>query len=241
VKEESLLLRLLVLVLAAIAIISFDLGIDSKFSYGLIPICAMGSLWSYVCRHFIGKYFLIHFALLGCVIIFSCYWISAGQFDRSSWAARSWIAPIAFSLIVQTIALWLAYYRFVLSSSVLISSCQMIGAVLLADKLIFLLPLVLFLLVLIPTLLLIYRSTINLPPIGLSIWSIPGQLNERNLPWLYLLKITTITLVGSILLAIFISTSQPILLASFPGSEQFKTQPKPDTKLTTKQTTPFPP
>jgi hypothetical protein len=69
VKEESLLLRLLVLVLAAIAIISFDLGIDSKFSYGLIPICAMGSLWSYVCRHFIGKYFLIHFALLGCVII----------------------------------------------------------------------------------------------------------------------------------------------------------------------------
>jgi hypothetical protein len=235
VKEESLLLRSLVLMLASIAIISFDLGIGSSFSYGIIPLCAIGSLWSYICRH-LDKNLLIHLALLGFVSILSYYWISAGQFDNSSWATRSWIAPIAFSLIVQTLALWLAYYRFVLSSSVMISSCQMIGAVLLADKLIFLLPLILFLLCLVITLFLIYRSTINLPPIGLSIWSIPGQLNERNLPWLYLLKIIAITLIGGSFFALFISTSQPIFFAHFPGSEQSKTQAKPDTKLTTKQT-----
>jgi hypothetical protein len=94
VKEESLLLRSLVFVLASIAIISFDLGIDSRFSIGLIPICIMGSLWSYFCRHFLDKYWLTNLALLGVVIIFSYYWVSAGQFDNSSWVARSWIAPI---------------------------------------------------------------------------------------------------------------------------------------------------
>jgi hypothetical protein len=66
VKEESLLLRSLVLVLALIAIISFDLALGSYLSLPLIALFFMGSLWSYVCRHLEGT-MIVRIALLGFV------------------------------------------------------------------------------------------------------------------------------------------------------------------------------
>jgi hypothetical protein len=225
VKEESLLLRSLVFLLASIAITSFDLALGSSLSLPLMPLFIMGSLWSYICRHS-EKKLIVHLALLGFVCIFACYWVAQGQFYNFTGDTRTWIPAIAFSFIVQTIGLWQAYSRSVLSSSIMISSFQMVGAILFAHDIKFLPLLALFILIVVPTLWLICRSTINLPPIGISVWPIPNQLNERHLPWWYLLKIVAITLTSSVIFALYLLTNEPIVAAIFPGATAVKSVPQ---------------
>jgi hypothetical protein len=234
VKEESLLLRSLVLVLASIALISLDLAVGSSFSPVIMPLCVMGSLWSYVFRH-LHKNMIAHIALIGGVLIFSYYWVSIGQFDHSSADAKSWVSAIGISVIAQTIGLWLAYFLFMLNSSVWISSFQMIVAILLAHNVKFVPLLVLFLLVLGPTLTLIYRSKIRLPPIGLSIWPIPKQLNERHFPWWYITKITVLALlIGSVVG--LMATALPRFSTNIPNQDPLATKPKITLNLTSSQT-----
>jgi hypothetical protein len=222
-----------VLALAVIAIISFDLALSSNLSLPLMPLLVLGSLWSYLCRHVERN---VNIAVLGFVGVFACYWVAQGPFYSFTGDTRTWIPAIAFSFIFQTIGLWQAYSRSVLSSSVMLSSFQIVGAILFANDIKFSLLLILFLLIIVPTLWLIYRSTINLSPIGISIWPIPKQLNERHLPWWYLFKIVAITLASSSIFTMYLLTNEPIVAAIFPNDKTVETVSQSTVALTSQQT-----
>jgi hypothetical protein len=209
--EQSLLLWALVVLLAITAFISLDLATHSFFSLLAIPFGVAGSLWSYRRRQ-LTKHLLTHFVFtLAVFLVLSClggaFW---GQTIEKAkhflGSERDLVLPLAMSFLlvaIQLVRMWSLCYKRGLASSVLISTMLMVSTILIGDNLGFLLLLALFVILLLPTLMLFYRSTLHLKPIGLSIVPRPQQLTERHVPWKYLTKIAVFAVTLGCLLSLF--------------------------------------
>jgi hypothetical protein len=229
VPEESLLLWLMVILLAITAFISLDIATHNSFSLLAIPFSIAGWLWSYRRRH-LAKHWLTHlvfWAALVLVLFFlgSAFW--AQTIERAKHflgTDRDLVVPLALSFLLvalQTVRMWSLCYGRGLSSSVVISVVLMASTLVIGNNPGFLLTLVLFVGLLVPTLMLFYRSTIQLKPIGVSIVPRPQQLTERHVPWQYLTKIAALTLVLGCILALFAPHLRlPEVSWDIPGLDQ---------------------
>ncbi len=229
VPEESLLLWLLVILLALIAFVSLDIATHTSFSLLAIPFGIAGGLWSYRRRR-LANHWLTHLVFWAALVLVifclgSAFWAQTIEKAKNFLGTdRDLVVPLALSFLLvalQTIRMWSLCYRRGLSSSVVISVMLMASTLAIGNHPGFLLVLVLFVGLLVPTLMLFYRSTIKLKPIGVSIVPRPQQLTERHVPWPYLTKIAVVTLILGGILALFAPHVRlPEVSWNFPGLEQ---------------------
>jgi hypothetical protein len=229
VPEESLLLWLLVTALALIAFISLDLATRTAFSLLAIPFSIAGGLWSYRRRH-LAKHWLTHLVFWAALVLVvfclgSAFWAQMIEKAKDFLGTdRDLVVPLALGFLLvalQTIRMWSLCYKRGLSSSVVISVMLMASTLAIGNNPGFLLVLALFVGLLVPTLMLFYRSTIKLKPIGVSIVPRPQQLTERHVPWQYLTKITILALVLGGILALFAPHLKlPDVSWDLPGLDQ---------------------
>jgi TgpA N-terminal domain len=227
--EQSLLLWAMVVLLAVTAFISLDLATHTAFSFLAIPFGIAGSLWSYRRRHLTKHPLTYLVSALAIFLILTC--LSSAFWGQIIEKAKNFLGsnqdlvlPLATSFLLvalQLARMWSLCYQRGLASSVVISIMLMVGTVLIGNNFGFLLVLALFMGLLVPTLMLFYRSTINLKPIGLSIVPRPQQLTERHVPWRHLTKIAAASVVLGCMLSLFAPHLRlPEVSWDFPGVEQ---------------------
>jgi hypothetical protein len=229
VPEESLLLWLMVILLAAIAFISLDLATHTAFSLLAIPFSIAGGIWSYR-RRYLAGHWLTHLVFgVAVVMVVAC--LSGAFWGQTIEKAKHFLGtdkdlvlPLALSLLLvaaQTVRMWSLCYKNALSSSVVLSAMLMASALTLGNNLGFLLALAVFMGLLVPTLMLFYRSALKLRPVGVSIVPRPHQLTERHVPWQYLTKITVVVLVLGCTLSLFAPHLRlPPVSWNFPGLDK---------------------
>jgi hypothetical protein len=227
--EQSLLLWTMVVLLAVTASIGLDLATHATFSFLAIPFGVAGSLWSYRRRHLTKHPLTYLVSALAIVLILTClgsaFWGQTIEKAKSFLGSdRDLVLPLAtgFLLVaVQLARMWSLGYQRGLASSVVISSMLMVSTVLIGNNFGFLLVLALFVGLLVPTLMLFYRSKINLKPIGLSIVPRPQQLTERHVPWKHLIKIAATAVVLGCTLSLFAPQLRlPDISWDLPGVDQ---------------------
>jgi hypothetical protein len=245
--EQSLLLWAMVILLAFTAFISLDLATHTAFSFLAIPFGIAGSLWSYR-RRYLTKHPLTYLVTaLAIMLILTClgsaFWGQTIEKAKNFLGSdRDLVLPLAASFLlvaVQVARMWSLCYQRGLASSVVISSMLMVSTVLIGNNFGFLLLLAIFVGLLVPTLMLFYRSKINLKPIGLSIVPRPQQLTEKHVPWKYLTKIAVASVVLGCILSLFAPQLRlPDISWDLPGVDQIvknlpiQTDPKlPDSVL----------
>ncbi len=227
--EQSLLLWAMVVLLAVTAFIGLDLATHATFSFLAIPFGIAGSLWSYRRRHLTKHPFTYLVSALAIFLILTC--LSSAFWGQTIEKAKNFLGsdqdlvlPLATSFLlvaVQLARMWSLCYQRGLASSVVISSMLMVGTVLIGNNFGFLPVLALFMGLLVPTLMLFYRSAIKLKPIGLSIIPRPQQLTERHVPWQHLTKIAAASVVLGCMLSLFAPQLRlPEVSWDFPGVEQ---------------------
>jgi hypothetical protein len=209
--EQSLLLWAMVVLLAITAFIGLDLATHTAFSLLAIPFSIAGSLWSYR-RRYLSTH-SVTYLVSGLAIAFivtclgSAFWGQTIEKAKNFLGSdRDLVLPLAASFLlvaVQAAWMWSLCYERRLGGSVIISTILMMSTVLIGNNFGFLLVLTLFVGLLVPTLMLFYRSTINLKPIGLSIVPRPQQLTEKHIPWKYLTKIAVASVILGCLLSLF--------------------------------------
>ncbi len=229
VPEESLLLWLLVVLLAALAFISLDIATHAAFSFMAIPFSIAGSIWSYR-RRYLAHHWLTHLVFAAALILVlfclgGAFWGQIIERAKSFLGTdRDLVIPLALSFLLvalQTIRMWSLCYQRGLGSSIVISLMLMAGAMTIGNSPGFLVLLAIFVGLLVPALMLFYRSQIKLKPIGISIVPRPRQLTERHLPWPYLSKITALALVLGCSLALFAPHLRfPEITWNVPGLDQ---------------------
>jgi hypothetical protein len=227
--EQSLLLWAMVVLLAFTAFISLDLATHTAFSFLAIPFGIAGSLWSYR-RRYLTKHPLTYLvSALAIILILTClgsaFWGQTIEKAKNFLGSdRDLVLPLAagFLLVaVQVARMWSLCYQRGLASSVVISSMLMVSTVLIGNNFGFLLLLAIFIGLLVPTLMLFYRSKINLKPIGLSIVPRPQQLTERHIPWKYLTKIAVASVIIGCILSLFAPQLRlPDISWDLPGLDQ---------------------
>jgi hypothetical protein len=245
--EQSLLLWAMVILLAITAFIGLDLATHTAFSFLAIPFGIAGSLWSYRRRH-LSKHPITYLVSgLAIALILAClgsaFWGQTIEKAKNFLGSdRDLVLPLATSFLlvaVQVAWMWSLCYPRRLASSVIISTMLMVSTVLIGNSFGFLLVLALFVGLLVPTLMLLYRSKINLKPIGLSIVPRPQQLTERHVPWKYLTKIAVASVILGCTLSLFAPQLRlPDISWDLPGVDQIvknlpiQTDPKlPDSTL----------
>jgi hypothetical protein len=210
--EESVLLRLLVQILAAIACITADVASGTKYSLIALPLMTAGAIWSYQRRHRIQTWMTrIGFICAVVLVVMSAIGAFLGQTierlrQTDTLQATGWLLIVTMLLVtLQMLRCWTLYYRVNLSNSLFLSTLLMSRAAATAKGWGFVLVIGIFLALLLPALLLIYRSVLKLPPVGIS--SIPSatkQLTEQSVPWKDLAKIAVVSLIIGGLLALFL-------------------------------------
>lgn len=227
--EQSLLLWAMVVLLAFTAFISLDLATHTAFSFLAIPFGIAGSLWSYRRRHLTKHPLTYLVSALAIMLILTClgsaFWGQTIEKAKNFLGSdQDLVLPLAagFLLVaVQVARMWSLCYRRGLASSVVISSMLMVSTVLIGNNFGFLLLLAIFIGLLMPTLMLFYRSKINLKPIGLSIIPRPQQLTEKHVPWKYLTKIAVASVILGCILSLFAPQLRlPDISWDLPGVDQ---------------------
>jgi uncharacterized membrane protein YgcG len=227
--EQSLLLWAMVVLLAFTAFISLDLATHTAFSFLAIPFGIAGSLWSYR-RRYLTKHPLTYLvSALAIMLILTClgsaFWGQTIEKAKNFLGSdRDLVLPLAagFLLVaVQVARMWSLCYQRGLASSVVISTMLMVSTVLIGNNFGFLLLLAIFIGLLMPTLMLFYRSKIDLKPIGLSIVPRPQQLTEKHVPWKYLTKIAVASVLLGCILSLFAPQLRlPDISWDLPGVDQ---------------------
>jgi hypothetical protein len=195
--EESTFLRFLVLLLSVIGIFSLDFSLQSKFTPLALPLLILGSVWSYQRRHHSKSIpnriaFFVSLALtLAC--LFGPF---LGQLRQVAEYNRPGLTPFLIALTILTLHLFRGaslYLRRDLSIAVL-RSTLMVGVAAAVNKdLSFLVFGGIFLALLLPTMVLLHRSSLQLPP-----------SKAKNLPWNHLAQIALVTIVLGSILALFL-------------------------------------
>jgi hypothetical protein len=229
IVEQSLLLWMMAVLLAITAFIGLDLATHAAFSLLAIPFGIAGSLWSYRRRYLTRHPLTYLVSTLAIMLILTClgsaFWGQTIEKAKNFLGSdRDLVLPLAASFLlvaVQLARMWSLGYQRGLASSVLISAMLMVSTVLIGNNFGFLLILALFIGLLVPTLMLLYRSKINLKPIGLSIVPRPQQLTEKHVPWKYLTQIAVTSVVLGCILSLFAPQLRlPDVSWDWPGVDQ---------------------
>ncbi len=229
--EESTFLRFLVLLLGVIGIFSLDYSIHCNFAPLALPILILGSIWSYQRRHHSRSmpnriaFFVSLTLTLACLLgpFFS-------QLPQIAEQNRANFTPFLIALTLLTLHLFRGaglYLRKDLSIAVL-RSTLMVGVAAAVNKdLGFLFFGGSFLALLLPTMVLLYRSNLQLP-----------ASKAKNLPWQHLAQIALATILLGSILALFVPHFQLSQLGiKLPEIEQIAGQlPIPDRNKASGQT-----
>ena len=225
--EESLLFRVLVQGLFTIGIVSADLAVGTHYSRVAIPITTAGAVWSWYRRHH-SKHWLntivsvATIALLIVVLVPTLLKEVQTGIDAAATAVK-FLAAIALGLQMLLVDLQMGlsfhlYGRKVLGYCVVISSLLMAIAACLSQSIGFMILLGAFVALVIPTLMLDYRSRLALKPVGISPISTKQLLPYRHLPWKYLSQLAAIALGIGLILALFLPNFHfPHLSLQIPG------------------------
>jgi Transglutaminase-like superfamily len=217
--EESLLYRTLVCVLFAIAAISMDFAAGTHYSWLGIPITVAGSAWSWHRRHH-GKHWLNRVVSIVSVLI-ALFCILPLSYDAH--LAINQINPIlnpmappppnaaaiavSFGMLLVLVQLALSfqfYSRQMLGRSVITSTLLFSAAAYLGSGITFVILCGGFIALAIATLMLDYRSKLELKPIGIAAIPLPGHLPPRYLPWRYLSQLAAIAIGIGLIIALFL-------------------------------------
>ncbi len=211
--EESLLFRVLVQGLFTIGIVSADLAVGTHYSQVAIPITTAGAAWSWYRRHH-SKHWLntivsvttIAF-LIGVLVPTLLKEVQIG-IDGVAISVK-FQAAIALGLQMLLVDLQMGlsfhlYGRKVLGYCVAISGLLMAIAACLSQSIGFMILLSGFVVLVIPTLMLDYRSRLALKPVGISPMPTKQLLPYRHLPWKYLSQLAAIALGIGLILAVFL-------------------------------------
>jgi hypothetical protein len=231
--EASLLYRTLVLGIFAIAAISMDGSAGTQSSWVGISFVAIGNVWSWHRRHYFDRGVNKIVSIASLAIVFSVMVsILVGQMhmaiDRLSPAARSpGTLGLAIGMLMVSLQMGLSFHlynRRMLGYSLASSAVLMSAAASLSQSITFVVLLSGFIGLLIPALMLDYRSRLSLKPIGISSFPSKSELPYRHLPWRYLSQLAAIAIGLGIILSIFLSILHFPNLALKPnGSNNIQT------------------
>jgi TgpA N-terminal domain len=194
--EESGLLRLLVLLLSAIAIYSVDISLKCSLGYPSILLLIVGSIWSYQRRQQRQTIpnrivFFISLAItLGCLV--GPFLVQLQQVAEQNRDGLTLFLSAMMLVALQIFRSSALYYRKDLSIAVLRSTLLMGVSAAATQELSFFLFGSIFLALVLPTMVLLYRSALQLPP-----------AKAKVLPWPDLAKIALVTLLLGSILALF--------------------------------------
>jgi hypothetical protein len=191
--EESTFLRLLVLLLSSIAIHSVDRSLHSSPGIYLLIV---GSLWSYQRRHQQKTIpnRIAFFASLAITLacLFGPFLSQLGQVAEQN---RDILMPVSMAMVLVSLQLFRSsalYHRKDLSIAVLRSTLLMGVSAATNKELSFFFLGGPFLALVLPTMVLLYRSTLQLPP-----------AKAKVLPWPELARIAAVTILFGGILALF--------------------------------------
>jgi TgpA N-terminal domain/Transglutaminase-like superfamily len=217
--EESLLYRTLVCVLFAIAAISMDLAAGTHYGWLGIPFTIAGSAWSWHRRHH-GKHWLnrvVSIASLAIVLmcVLPLFYDTHLAIERINPVLNPMAPPppnlaaiaVSFGVLLVLIQLALSfqfYNRRMLGRSVVTSTLLLSAAAYLGNSITFVILCCGFIALVIATLMLDYRSQLELKPIGIADTPMPGHLPPRHLPWRYLSQLAAIAIGLGLIIALFL-------------------------------------
>jgi Transglutaminase-like superfamily len=211
--EESLLFRVLVYGMMGLSTIGMDLVGGTHYGWVSMPIMTIGSVWSWYRR-----YYQKHWLNLVGSIVMSAITIGFAMpilvkdvqaaIERALPALKTQIAvELTLGLISVGLLMGLSFhlYNRRILGYCMTMSCISIGiAASLSHNLNFLILLCGFAAIGIPTLMLDYRSRLNLRSIGIADLATVEQLSYRYLPWQYLLKLAAMTIGIGLILSLFL-------------------------------------
>ena len=211
--EKSLLFRVLIQVLFTIGTISADLAMGSHFAWVAMPITTAGAVWSWYRRQDAKHWLNISVSIATFALLISSIFpillkeLQVG-IDSAAPAVKQ-TASIALGLEMVLIDLQMGlsfnlYGRKVLGYGVVISGLLMAIAAWVSQGIGFLILLAGFVAVAIPTLMLDYRSRLELKPVGIAPIATKQELPYRHLPWKYLSRLAAIALGLGLMLAVFL-------------------------------------
>jgi transglutaminase-like putative cysteine protease/putative Mn2+ efflux pump MntP len=211
--EESGLFRVLVYGMMVLSTIGIDLFGGTHYGWMSMLIMAIGSGWSWYRRYYV-KHWLNWLGSIVMSAILICYAIPIlvkdvqAEIDRASPALKTQIAvELTLGLIIVGLLMGLSFHLYSrkMLGYCMMMSCVSIGiAASLSHNLNFLILLCGFVAIGIPTLMLDYRSRLNLSPIGIVDLPINEQLSYQHLPWQYLTKLAGMTLGIGLILSLFL-------------------------------------
>jgi hypothetical protein len=215
--EESLLFRVLVQVLFAIALLGVDMATGTHYARIALPITTAGAVWSGYRRHY-AKHWLnlgVSIAVMA-ILILGVFPLLLGQIQISVSSAstdlpRTAMVGSVLAMILVDLQMGLSfnlYGRKVLGYGVVISGLLMAIAACWSKSIIFLILLCGFVAIAIPTLMLDYRSRIALKPIGISATPTVEQLPYKHLPWKYLGRLGAIAIGIGLMVAVLLPSFQ---------------------------------
>jgi transglutaminase-like putative cysteine protease len=211
--EESLLFRVLVYGMMGLSTIGIDLVSGTHYGWVSIPIMTLGSVWSWHRRYY-QKHWLNWLVSIVMSVILTSFLIPIlirdvqAEIERAAPALKTQIA-LELTLGLISVGLLMAlsfhlYNRRILGYCMMMS-CISIGiAASLSHNLNFLILLCGFMAIGIPTLMLDYRSRLNLSPIGIVDLPNTEQLSSQHLPWQYLTKLAGMTIGIGLILSLFL-------------------------------------
>jgi TgpA N-terminal domain/Transglutaminase-like superfamily len=218
--EESLLFRSCSVVMFAVSIIAVDFAAKTHFSWVGIPFVTTGAVWSWIRRHHVKHWLNSLVSVMSLGLLFGVF------------------VPILFKQIPVSIELILGaimisiqmglcfhlYSRKALGYCLLTSTVLIGIAAKLSQNIGFLILLCGFMAIVIPTMLLDYRSRLALQPIGIQSFPPQGQLSYQQVPWKYLIQLAAVSIGSGIILAIFLPNFRlPDLSFKPPGVDNIKT------------------
>ncbi len=229
--EESLLYRTLVWVLFAIAAIGMDVAAGTHYSWLGIPFTIAGSVWSWHRRHHAKSWLNRFVSIVSVAIVLVCvlplFYDAHLAIDRIQPVLNPMAPPppnfstIAVSIGVLLVLLQLSlsfqlYTRRMLGRSMVVSILLLSAAAYLSKSITFMILFGGFIALVIPTLMLNYRSQLEFKPIGITAVPMPGHLPPRHLPWRYLSQLAAIAISLGLMIAVFLPNFHLLNLSFIP-------------------------
>lgn len=209
--EESLLFRSLTLGLFAVSVFSLDFSAGTHFSLSGIPFAAVGAAWSWYRRHHAKHWLNIAVSVASLGLVFGVFvpiiFRQIPPYPRPAATLGVMLGAISIAL-----NLGLSFHLYsrrilgycLLTSVILIGVAAGVSQNIGLQNIGFVILFCGFMAIVLPTLMLDYRSRLALPPIGIQSFPVQGQLSYQRLPWKYLIQLAAVSIGSGIIVAIFL-------------------------------------
>jgi TgpA N-terminal domain len=231
--EESLLFRSLVFAMFGVSVIGVDFAAGTHFSWTGIPFATIGAVWSWYRRHHAKHWLNILVFIVSLAIVFSTF---VPILFKQIPAAIDLLAPsnklaATLELTLGSIAVALQMgLSFALYSRRILGYCLLISGILigvaagLSQNISFLILLCGWIAIVMPTLMLDYRSRLALQPLGFVADQEKSQLSHQKLPWQYLAQLAAVSIGLGLIISIFLPNFHlPNLSFKQPGIDKLQT------------------